>query len=129
VKSGPTFQGTPWPLSGNVWIQPAGETQLFVGKVDIRYPATCDSSGTSPAWAQVSVSIDGLPAAFGSVPFFPEWAGITRAVGLSFHPVAAVFADESALNHILTATVMDSCTGAGQDFTFEKLHIDVIGVS
>jgi hypothetical protein len=112
-----------------MWSQPAGETQLFVGKVDVRYPATCDGSGTSPAGAQVTVSIDGLPAAYGSVPFYPELAGTTRALGLNFYPVAAVFADESAVSHVLTATVMDSCTGAGQDFTFEKLHIDVIGVS
>jgi Collagen triple helix repeat (20 copies) len=129
VKAGSSYPGTPWPLSGNMWTQPAEETQLLVGKVDVRYPATCDGSGTSPAWAQVTVSIDGLPAAYGSVSFYPELAGTSRALALNFYPVAAVFAGESAASHVLTATVMDSCTGAAQDFTFEKLHIDVIGVN
>jgi hypothetical protein len=129
VKAGPSYPGTPWPLSGNIWTQPAGETQLFVGKVDVRYPETCDGSGTYPAWAQVTILIDGLPAAYSSVPFYPELAGRTRAVGLNFHPVAALFADESAVSHMLTAAVTDSCTGTAQDFTFDKLHVDVIGVS
>jgi hypothetical protein len=129
AKTGSSYPGTPWPLTGNMWTQPAGETQFFVGKVDVRFPETCDGSGTYPAWAQVSVLIDGLPAAYGSVSFHPGSAGATRPLGLSFHPVAAMFAEESAASHVLTAAVVDSCIGAAQDFTFDNLHIDVIGAS
>jgi hypothetical protein len=99
-----------------------------VGKVDVRYPEACDSSATYPAWAQVTVFIDGVSAAYASVPFNPGSQSITRTIGFNFYPVAAVFADESPLGHVLTAAVTDSCTGAAQDFTFDNLHIDVIGV-
>jgi hypothetical protein len=128
MKSGSQHTVNPWPLTGNLWTQPAGETQLFAGKVDVRFPETCDGSGGFPGFAQVNVSIDGFPAAFGSVSFHPGLANTTRAVGFSFHPVAALFAEDSAVGHVLTAAVGDSCAGATQDFTFDNLHIDVIGV-
>lgn len=123
-----SYPGTPWPLTGNIWTQRAGETQLFVGKVKIRYPEICDGTGTYPPSASVQLFIDGEPAAYGWTSYYAGYEGITQTIGLNFYPVAALFADESELTHVLTARVMDSCTGAGQDFTFDALHVDVIGI-
>lgn len=123
-----SYPGTLWPLTGNVWTQRAGETQMLVGKVDVRYPDACDSPGTYPSWAAVRVFIDGEPAANGWASFYPGASGYTQTIAVDFYPVAAVFAEDSNLTHVLTARVMDSCTGAGQNFTFEALHIDVIGI-
>jgi hypothetical protein len=123
-----SYPGTPWPVTGNIWTQKAGETQLLVGKVDVRYPEECDGTEPYAPWGAVQVFIDGEPAASSWVSFYPGAAGFTRTVGLSFYPVGAVFAGDSEATHVLTARVMDACAGAGQNFTFDALHIDVIGV-
>jgi hypothetical protein len=40
-----------------------------------------------------------------------------------------LLAPDADLTRVITAKVMDSCTGAGQDFTFDNLKIDVIAAS
>ena len=44
-----------------------------------------------------------------------------------FYPVGnALLAPGVDLTRVVTARVADSCTGAGQDYTFESLKIDVV---
>ena len=54
-------------------------------------------------------------------------AGRSQTIGLYFYPTNALLAPDADLSHIVTAKVMDTCTGSGQDFTFESFKLDVIG--
>jgi Collagen triple helix repeat (20 copies) len=128
VTGSSTYPGTLWPLPGNIWAQPAGETQILVGKVDVRYPDNCDATGTYQPWAAVRLFIDGEPAGSAFANFYPGASGFTQTIGFNFYPVAALFGESAQLTHLVTARVSDSCAGDGQNFTFDNLHIDVIGV-
>jgi hypothetical protein len=122
------YPGTVWPVTGNIWAQNAGETQLLVGKVEVRYPENCESTEPYAAWATVRLFIDGESAGSAWTYFYPGASGYTQTIGLNFYPVSALFAGNSEITHLLTARVADSCAGDGQNFTFDNLQIDVIGV-
>jgi hypothetical protein len=115
-------------VSGNIWTQAAGETQILVGKVDVQYPENCDATGTYAPWATVRLFIDGESAGSAWAYFYPNASGYTQTIGVNFYPVAALFGDSAEITHLVTARVADSCAADGQNFTFENLHIDVIGV-
>jgi hypothetical protein len=122
------YPGTLWPVTGNIWAQDAGETQLLVGKVDVRFPENCDTTQPYAPWATVRLFIDGEPAGSAWAYFYPGASSYTQTIGLNFYPVSALFAGNSEVTHLLTARVADSCAGDGQNFTFDNLQIDVIGV-
>jgi hypothetical protein len=117
-------------LTGDLWIQRAGETEILFGQVQVRYPSACDSSDPQyPGHATVNVSVDGdfIGSAYAS--FYPGVAGRTQTVGLYFYPTNGLLAPDSDRRHLIIAKVVDSCTGAGQDFTFDSFKVDVIGAS
>lgn len=121
------FESTPWPLTDNLWTQPAGETDLLFGQIEVRHPSACDvPQGQSP-YAYVNVIIDGEFAGSAYAGFYPYSAGRTQRIGMSFYPVGALMASDVNTTHIVTARVYDSCTGADQNFTFKTLQLDVIG--
>jgi Collagen triple helix repeat (20 copies) len=128
VTGSSSYPGTLWPMSGNIWTQAAGETQMLVGKVDVQYPENCDATDTYAPWATVRLFIDGESAGSAWAYFYPGASGYTQTIGVSFYPVAALFGDSAEITHLVTARVADSCAGDGQNFTFRNLHIDVIGV-
>lgn len=117
-------QFAPWPLIGNIWTQGADETNLLFGQAEVSLPTACD--GEFPS-AHVSVFVDGEFVGSGSAPFHPQ-APPTQRIGLFFHPVAALTAPDVDANHIVTARVLDTCTGADQNFTFTSFQLDVVGV-
>jgi hypothetical protein len=137
VTSGATFESIPWPLTGRFWTQGAAETQLLYGQVTVRHPTACDPpvppppappppAGTHGA-AIVSLDLDGVIAGSSSAIFHPGLAGHTRTFGIFFFGGGnALLAPGSHTEHVATARVTDSCAGAGQDYTFESLKIDVI---
>lgn len=115
-----------WPLTGNIWTQRAGETDLLFGTVEVRYPSTCD--GEYP-YATVNVLVDGEFMGSAYTSFYPGSAGRTQKVGIGFYPLAALMAPDSDQAHVVTARVQDSCAGADQNFTFRSLLLDVISAS
>jgi hypothetical protein len=128
VTGSSSYPGTLWPVSGNIWTQTAGETQILVGKVDVQYPENCDATDTYAPWATLRLFIDGESAGSAWAYFYPGASGYTQTIGVNFYPVAALFGDSAEITHLVTARVADSCAEDGQNFTFKSLHIDVIGV-
>lgn len=128
VSGSNSWPGTLWPLPGNIWTQAAGETQILVGKVDVRFPENCDATDGYAPWGTVRLFIDGESAGSAWANFYPGSSGFTQTIGFTFYPVAALFGENAELTHLVTARVADGCAGDGQNFTFENLHIDVIGV-
>jgi hypothetical protein len=128
VTGSNSYPGTLWPVSGNIWTQAAGETQILVGKVDVQYPENCDPIGTNTPGATVRLFIDGESAGSAWAYFYPGASGFTQTIGFNFYPVAALFGDSAEITHLMTARVADFCAADGQNFTFKNLHIDVIGV-
>jgi hypothetical protein len=61
--------------------------------------------------------------------FYPGSAGQSQRLAVSFFPTSALFGPDFDLTHVITARVLDTCTGAGQEFTFDALKIDVVSVS
>jgi hypothetical protein len=118
--------GVSWPLSGNIWTQDAGETELMLGQIRVRLPSACD--GQFPS-ASVMVLIDGEYVASGFVGFYPGPEGRTQTIGLYFNAPGGLLAPDANVDHMMTAKVSDSCTGADQHFTFESFKVDIIGVS
>jgi hypothetical protein len=120
------YPGTPWPTTGGVWTQRAQETDFLVGQVEVRYPAACDGSVNNPAYASLTVNLDGEVTGSAYVQFYAAGAGTRQRLGVHFYPSNALFAPGDDLTRAMTARVMDTCTGPGQDFTFTALKIDVI---
>ena len=129
VTSDQPFQTTSWPLTANLWTQRAGETDLLFGTVEVRRPAACAPQGGEYGYAYVNVLIDGDPAGSGYVGFYEGSAGRTERVGLYFYPTGALPAPDSNTAHVVSARVYDSCTGAGENFTFTSFRLDVISAS
>lgn len=122
-------QGVPWPLTGNIWSQPAGETELMLGDVQVRFPNACDGTTSNPGYANVNVLLDGEHFGYGYAYFYPGAGGSTQRIALYFYPRNGLLGSDDKLDHVMTAKVWDSCTGTGQDFTFESFKLDIIGAS
>lgn len=118
---------TPWPLTGNVWTHGATETHMLFGQATLRHPEACGTPDSFPRGAHLSIVLDGEFAGSGSTSFHPSWAGRVHTLAVSFYPVGnALLAPGADLTRVVTARVADSCAGAGQDYTFESLKIDVV---
>jgi Collagen triple helix repeat (20 copies) len=126
ITTGSQHQSVPWPLSGNIWTQRAGETDLLFGTVEVTYPSACD--GEYP-YGAVNVLVDGEFVGSSYSYFYTGAAGRTQKVGISFYPTAGLMGPDADLAHVVTARVHDGCTGADQNFTFKALQLDVIGAS
>jgi len=128
-------QTAPWPLAANTWTQGAGKANLVSGEMTFQTPAACDRSGGFTRGGQVNVYIDGVQAGSEIVPFDPQYPP-PNPFPLSFNPtgvpgvtpIKVLFAPDVDAQHVLTATVSDTCAGAGQDITFDSFKIDVIAV-
>ena len=123
-------QQVPWPLNGRYWTQQSDATNLLFGEVTVRIPAACDVALPEdlPA-ASVLVTLDGSVAGYADVYF---WDGMpaTQVRPVSFYPIGgALLAPGTDTDRGLSASVADTCTGVGQDFTFESLKIDVVSVT
>jgi hypothetical protein len=130
VKTGSGgYPGVAWSLTGSIWPQAATETQLLFGEVAVTYPDACGVSGTNTPFGTISVSVDGQSIAYAYAYFYPGSEGRSQTIGLYFSPSNAIIGPDSGLTHVITARVLDSCTGTGQEFTFDALKIDVVGMS
>lgn len=123
------FQTTTWPLTGNIWTQRSGETDLLFGEIEVRLPSACEPQDQYGAYAYVNVLIDGEFVGSAYVGFYQGSANRTQRIGLSFYPLAGLMAPESDQAHVVSARVTDSCKGADQNFTFKSLRLDIVSVS
>jgi hypothetical protein len=125
----PPYETTLWPLTGNVWTQYGGETNLLFGQAEVRVPTACDAATGQSAYGYLSVLIDGEFVGSASMGFYPQIAGRSQRIGVFFYPSAALMALDADVTHVVAARVSDSCTGADQNFTFKTLQLDVIAAS
>jgi Collagen triple helix repeat (20 copies) len=114
-----------WPMTGNSWTQRADSTHLLAGQVQVRYPAACDGTGEYSPYGYLNVIIDGEYVGSAYAGWYAGSAGRTQTLGVSFYP-SALLAPGDELTRAMAVRVSDTCTGAGQDFTFESFKADVI---
>lgn len=130
IKTGATgWPGKVWPLTGNIWTQDAAELDLLFGEVMVTYPATCGKTGEYPSWGSVSLLVDGVSVASAYVYFYEGSANRQQTLAFSFYPSNALLDPGAPLAHALTARVIDTCTGAGEEFTFDALKISVLALN
>jgi hypothetical protein len=136
VASVTTGDGDPvaWELMDNEWTQGPDETDLLFGQATLRHPIACTAPfGTTPgAW--IDVYLDGKQFSSSGTSFNPGSAGQEQTLPLLLPDRNSIPSRGNALfgsgvdvAHVVTAKVYDRC-GAGQDYTFESLQIDVISI-
>jgi hypothetical protein len=113
----PHGSSTNVPLSGGTWTQESGELDLIAGTLTVKSPAACTGSfGNS-----LVVSVDGKPNTFGVPPQVPAAATTTVPI-----LVGTVSDPGGSTQHRLTASLANSCTKAGEDFTVGQVKLDVL---
>jgi hypothetical protein len=122
---------TSWELTGQSWTQQAATTNLLYGQVTLRFPDTCSlQPGYTTAGGNVNVYLDGGLAGWATVVVAASPHGATARLPLYFNGVGGFLPTPDAdTPHVFTANVTDTCAGAGENFTFESLLIDVIAVN
>jgi hypothetical protein len=115
--SAPHGASTNVPIGSATWTQATGEMDLITGSVTIAVPSSCTGSfGNS-----VIVSVDGTPATFAVAPTSPASTTITMPVN-----VTSVMEPSSSASHTLTASLANSCTKGGEDYTVDDVKLDVV---
>lgn len=105
------------PLSGGTWTQEAGELDLIAGSLTVKTPPACSGSfGNS-----LVVNVDGKANTFGVPPQVPASTSVTVPI-----VVGTLTAPGDSTQHRLTATLANSCTKSGEDFTVGRLELDVL---
>jgi collagen triple helix repeat protein len=120
--SGSTFTApagatTTVPLTGTTWTQSKDEVDLLTGNATIKIPASCTGGVFNP----LTINVDGAAQTFLLAPTFPASGTVTMpfAVGTLTDPAQDT-------PHTLTATLNNSCTKSGEDFTVTGLSVDAV---
>ena len=121
--NGASTQGTatPWPLTGNAWVQGATTPNLITGEVTATAPASCTSNSD-----EADIYLDGNLVGSAFLNLGPSQTGTVRiSFNLGFGDTQIALAEPgSSTNRQITAKVWDGCSAT--DYTFSKLNIDVI---
>ena len=113
----PHGAATAIPLGANSWTQAGNELNLVTGAVTLKTPATCTGSfGNS-----VLINVDGATTTFAVAPTAPANATVTVPVA-----VGSLMEPGSTSPHQVTASLANSCTKDGEDFTVTGLKLDVL---
>ena len=105
------------PISSNSWTQEADELDLIAGTMTVKTPAACTGSfGTA-----LVVNVDGKSTTFGVPPQTPPSSSVTVPI-----LVGTVTEPGSSTQHQMTASLGNSCTQDGEDFTVDDLKLDVL---
>ena len=105
------------PLSSNSWTQGAGELDLLAGSVTVKTPPSCTGSFGNA----LIVNVDGQANTFAVPPQVPASSSVTVPV------VVGTLADSgSSAQHTVTASLANSCTKSGEDFTVNQVKLDVL---
>jgi hypothetical protein len=105
------------PLTGGTWTQAANDVNLLTGSVTLEIPASCTGSyGNS-----VVISVDGVPNTFAVAPTVP--ANTTVTVPMVVSEIMEPGADKQ---HTITASLANTCSKSGEDYTITDAKIDVV---
>ena len=105
------------PLSNASWTQDSGELDLVVGSVTLVTPASC----TGSIGNALVISVDGAATTFALAPTTPASSTVTVPV-----LVAGVMEPTASTAHTVTASLVNSCTKSGEDFTVQGVKLDVV---
>jgi hypothetical protein len=115
--SGPHGATTNVPISNASWTQAPGDVALLTGTVTMTTPASCTGSfGNS-----FLVQIDGTPATFALAPTAPASSTVTMPIS-----VMSVMEPASSTTHQITASIANSCTKGGEDYSVSDVKLDVV---
>jgi hypothetical protein len=129
VTSSGKYQQSDWPMTGFVWTQEATATKLLLGQVTMRMPTASDPPQADySGYGSVSIYDKSTYIGYASLGFYPGNAGSSQTVPIYFQLGGGFLAPGTDTSRVLSVKVMDGCGGAGQDFTFESLKIDVLSV-
>jgi hypothetical protein len=105
------------PITGDSWTQDAGELDLIAGTMTVKTPPACTGSYGNA----LVVSIDGKATTFGVPPQMPASTSVTvpLLVGTLSEPGASTV-------HHMTASLGNSCTKGGEDFSVDDVKLDVL---
>jgi hypothetical protein len=113
----PHGASTSVPLNSNSWTQASGELDLVVGSVTLQTPSAC----TGSIGNALVISVDGTATTFGLAPTAP--ASTTMTVPIV---VAGLMEPTASASHTVTASLANSCTKSGEDFTVNNVKLDVV---
>ncbi|HMJ34274.1 MAG TPA: hypothetical protein VK501_10170 [Baekduia sp.] len=105
------------PVDGGTWTQAPGDVDLVTGSATITTPSACTGSFGNALMLQV----DGKPATFAVAPTAPASTTVTMPI-----VVTSVMEPSASSSHQITATLNNSCTKSGEDFTVSDVKVDVI---
>jgi hypothetical protein len=117
--SAPHGASTSVPVSGGTWTQAAGELDFVAGSVTLHTPASCTGSfGNS-----LVISVDGTPLTFAAAPTVP--ASTTLTIPLV---VGTLAEPNGGTSHTLTASLANSCTKSGEDYSINGVSVDAVKI-
>jgi hypothetical protein len=108
------------PLNSGSWSQASGELDLVVGAVTLQTPSKC----TGSIGNALVINVDGTATTFALAPATPASSTVTVPV-----VVAGVMEPTASTSHTLTASLANSCTQSGEDFTVTNVKLDVVKFS
>jgi hypothetical protein len=117
--SAPKGASTSIPLTGNTWTQVANELDLLTGSMTVQIPSSCTGSFGNA----LVLNVDGNATTFAVAPTAPASGTVT----LPFN-VGTLTESSQATPHTVTASLANSCTKDGENFTVSDVKLDVIRV-
>jgi hypothetical protein len=116
----PHGASTSVPLSGGSWTQAASDLDLVVGSVTLQTPATCTGSFGNA----LVINVDGNATTFAIAPTAPASSTVTMPIA-----VAGIMEPGASASHSVSASLANSCTKAGEDYTVSNVKLDVVKFS
>jgi hypothetical protein len=118
--SAPHGASTSVPIGSATWTQATGEMDLITGSATFAIPSSCTGSfGNS-----LVISVDGTPATFALAPSAPASTTVTMPLN-----VTSVMEPSGSTSHTITASLGNTCTKSGEDYTVSNVKLDVVKFS
>jgi hypothetical protein len=113
--------GTDDPLSGNTWLQRAGEDDLVLGRIAFQ-ASQCTNPDPMAGMPNLKVNVYLDGSLIGALALLPQAPGATT----TFSTALEITGPPSETPRTLTAKVADTCT---ENLTVSDLKLDVLAVS
>jgi hypothetical protein len=105
------------PLTGVSWTQAANDLNLITGSMSVGIPASCTGSFGN----ELVVSVDGTPTTIGLAPTAPAKSTVTVPF-----VVGEVMEPGSDTQHTIKASMANTCSKSGEDYTISNVKADVV---
>jgi hypothetical protein len=135
ASSVPFATNTPYPLGAATYTQNAGEDNLFVGSLDVNFPASCEQPREAIALLLLDAPDPAKPGpdAFAGIAFAKDkGAGATTRklefTGLPIGSPMSKFSATATTQHSFAIFLAKSACNAGGGVTASNAAIDVLGV-